>query len=111
MSEEVLILDRSGDDPKWIIATVSVSSDVRAAEMEPGGRRYAGWPDVAEWVRDRIGQRIRLVPVAAIVWRIYIWRAFSAAGRSQSSRRSPAARPVGDRAEHRGTPAPGNLAR
>jgi hypothetical protein len=66
----VLILDRSGDDPKWIIATVSVSSDVRAAEMEPGGRRYVGWPDVTRWVRGRIGQRARLVPVSATVWRI-----------------------------------------
>ena len=46
----VLILDRSGDDPKWIIATVSLSSDVRGAEMEPGGWRYAGWPAVTEWV-------------------------------------------------------------
>jgi hypothetical protein len=55
---------------EWIIATVSLSSDVRAAEMEPGGRRYAGWPDVVQWVRGRVGQRVRLVPVAAIVWRI-----------------------------------------
>ena len=66
----VLVLDRSGDDPKWIIATVSLSSDVRAAEMEPDGRRYAGWPDVKQWVRDQVGQQVRLVPVAAIVWRI-----------------------------------------
>jgi hypothetical protein len=66
----VLVLDRTGDDPKWIIATVSVPSDVRAAEMEPGGRRYAGWSEVTEWVRGRIGQRARLVPVSATVWRI-----------------------------------------
>jgi hypothetical protein len=66
----VLILDRSGDDPKWIIATVSVPSDVRAAEMEPGGWRYADWPDVARWVRDQVGQRARLVPLSATVWLI-----------------------------------------
>jgi hypothetical protein len=66
----VLVFDRSDDDPKWIIATVSLSSDVRAAEMQPGGRRYADWPDVTQWVRDQVGQRVRLVPVAAIVWRI-----------------------------------------
>jgi|HubBroStandDraft_6_1064221.scaffolds.fasta_scaffold2550292_1 hypothetical protein len=66
----VLILDRSGDDPKWIIATVSLSSDVRGAEMEPGGWRYAGWSAVTEWVRGRVGQRARLVPVSATVWRI-----------------------------------------
>ena len=66
----VLILDRSGDDPKWIIATVSVPSDVRGAEMDPGGWRYVGWPAVTEWVRGRIGQRARLVPLSATVWLI-----------------------------------------
>ena len=55
----VLILDRSGDNAKWIIATVSLSSDVRAAEMEPGGWRYVGWPAVTKWVRDRVGRRAR----------------------------------------------------
>lgn len=59
----VLILDRSGEDPKWIIASVSLSSDVRAAEMEPGGWRYADWPDVTGWVRDHLGKRVRLVPL------------------------------------------------
>ena len=66
----VLILDRSGDDPKWIIATVSLSSDVRAAEIEPGGWRYVGWPAVTEWVLGRIGQPARLVPLSATVWLI-----------------------------------------
>jgi hypothetical protein len=66
----VLILDRSGDNPKWIIATVSVPSDVRPAELEAGGLRFAGWPAVTEWVRGRIGRRARLVPVSAMVWRI-----------------------------------------
>jgi len=66
----ILVFDRSGDDPKWIIATVALSSDVRAAEMEPAGRRYAGWPAVTQWVRDQVGQHVRLMPVAAIVWRI-----------------------------------------
>jgi hypothetical protein len=66
----ILVFDRSGDDPKWIIATVSLSSDVRAAEMQPGGRCYAGWPNVTQWVSNQVGQRVRLVPIAAIVWRI-----------------------------------------
>ena len=64
----MLILDSSGDDPKWLIATVTLGTDVRAAEMRNG--RYTDWQDVTAWVRDQIGQRIRLVPVAAIVWRI-----------------------------------------
>jgi hypothetical protein len=66
----VLILDRSGDDPKWIIATVTAPSDVRAAVMQPGGRLYGDWPAVTEWVRGQVGSHVRLVPVAAIVWRI-----------------------------------------
>jgi hypothetical protein len=58
------------DDPLWVLATVTLSEDVREAEMEPGGLRYAGWPAVTQWVRGRIGQRARLVPVSATVWRI-----------------------------------------
>jgi hypothetical protein len=66
----ILVLDRSGDDPKWIIATVSLSSDVLAAEMEPSGWRYADWPSAIQWVHSRVGLRVRLVPVSATVWRI-----------------------------------------
>jgi hypothetical protein len=67
---QVLVLDPSGDDPKWLILTVNEGSDVRAAVMDAGRRRYTDWPAVAEWVRDRVGQRVRLVPVAATGWRI-----------------------------------------
>ena len=66
----LLILDPVGDDPKWIIATVTAPSDVRPAVMQHGGRRYADWPQTAQWVRDQVGQRTRLVPMAATVWRI-----------------------------------------
>jgi hypothetical protein len=66
----VRILERSGDEPKWIIAIVSLSSDVRAAQMEPGGWRYTDWPNVTRWVRGRVGQRARLVPQSATVWLI-----------------------------------------
>jgi hypothetical protein len=65
-----VLIDRSGDDPKWIIATVTLPADVRSAEIEPGGWRYADWPAVTEWVRARIGQRARLVPVSATVWHL-----------------------------------------
>jgi hypothetical protein len=64
----ILILDTSPDDPIWIIATVTVPSDVRPAVME--GRRYADWPAVTEWVRGQVGSRVRLVPLTAVVWRI-----------------------------------------
>jgi hypothetical protein len=66
----VLILDPSGDDPKWIIATVTAPSDVRAAVMLTNGRRYGDWPAVTEWVRGQVGSRVRLVPLTAVVWRI-----------------------------------------
>ena len=46
----VLVLDRSGDNPRWIIVTVAMSANVRPAEMTDGGRRYAGWEDVTSWV-------------------------------------------------------------
>lgn len=66
----ILILDTSPDDPKWLLCTVSGASHVRAAIMEPGGRRYADWGAVTEWVRDRVGPDARLVPTAAMVWRV-----------------------------------------
>ena len=69
---QVLVLDPSGDDPKWLILTVNEGSDVRAAVMDAGRRRYAEWRAVTEWVRGRIGQRVRLGPVSATVWRIDI---------------------------------------
>ena len=38
----MLVLDPAGDDPHWLIVTVTDSADVRPAVMESGGRRYAG---------------------------------------------------------------------
>jgi hypothetical protein len=66
----VLILDPSDDDPKWIIATVTAPTDVRAAVMLANGRRYGDWPAVTEWVRGQAGSRVRLMPLTAVVWRI-----------------------------------------
>jgi hypothetical protein len=42
----------------------------QGAVMQPGGRLYGDWPAVTEWVRGQVGSHVRLVPVAAIVWRI-----------------------------------------
>lgn len=66
----VLILDTDPDNPVWVIATVSTPSDVRAAAMEPGGRRYADWPQVTAWVRVQVGSQVQLTPASAMVWRI-----------------------------------------
>jgi hypothetical protein len=37
----LLILDADPEDPRWLLATITTSSDVRPAVMEPGGRCYA----------------------------------------------------------------------
>ena len=66
----ILILDTSGDDPKWMLATVTLPSDIHPAEMEPGARRYKNWPDVVAWVTHQAGHRVNLVPIAAVVWRV-----------------------------------------
>jgi hypothetical protein len=64
----VLILDTSGDDPKWLLCTITLASDVRTAVMD--GRRYRDWPAVTEWVRGQAGRPVSLVPIAAMAWRI-----------------------------------------
>ncbi len=66
----VLILDRSPEDPKWIIATITLSSDVRPAELDPAGR-YADWAQVTGWAHERLGRPAAMVPVAdSLAWRI-----------------------------------------
>jgi hypothetical protein len=64
----VLILDASPADPKWLLATISLPSDVRPAVMD--GPRYTGWAEVAEWVRHQAGGNVSLVPIAATAWRV-----------------------------------------
>jgi hypothetical protein len=67
----LLVLDTSDpDDPKWLIATVTLPSDVRPAEMEPGGRRYKNWPEVVAWVTHQAGHPVSLIPLAGMVWRV-----------------------------------------
>ena len=64
----VLVLDASGSDPLWLIASVTTGSDVRAAVMR--NCRFADWAEATAWVRGQVGARVRLVPVSAVVWRI-----------------------------------------
>jgi hypothetical protein len=70
MPWRVLILDASPDDPVWLLATVTIASDVRPAVLEAGGRRYADWPEVTAWVREQVGGNVSLVPVGGTVWRV-----------------------------------------
>jgi hypothetical protein len=64
----VLILDSSGDDPKWVLATVTIPSDIRPAAI--AGGRYTDWAATTEWVRFQVGHPVALTPVPAIVWRV-----------------------------------------
>jgi hypothetical protein len=66
----VVLLDRSADDPRWIIATVGLPSDVRPAELDAIGR-YTGWEQVTRWVRDALGHDVELIPVTdPLAWTV-----------------------------------------
>jgi len=66
----VLILDSSPGDPKWLLCTVTLPSDVRPAAVDPGNGRYRDWADVVEWVGRQVGAGVSLVPVSAVAWRV-----------------------------------------
>jgi hypothetical protein len=68
MPWRILILDVSADDPKWLLCSVTIPSDVRPAVMD--GRRYTGWAEAVEWVRNQVGGPVALVPIAAMAWRV-----------------------------------------
>lgn len=66
----LLILDRDPDDPVWLLATVTISADVRPAMLDRAGR-YLDWPAATEWVRRSLGRQVSLVPVHdALAWRV-----------------------------------------
>lgn len=66
----ILILDRDVEDPKWIIATVAIPTDVRPAALDSAAR-YGDWDQVTEWVRAQTGFQASLIPVAdALAWTI-----------------------------------------
>ena len=64
----ILILDASPDDPMWLIATVTLDSDVRPAAMD--GPRYRDWPAVVEWVTAQVGGPVQLTPISATAWQL-----------------------------------------
>lgn len=66
----ILLLDRDPRDPKWVVASVTLPTDARAAVLDSAGR-YQDWDEVTEWVRAQVGARVALVPVHdALAWRI-----------------------------------------
>jgi hypothetical protein len=66
----VLILDRDPADPKWYVATINLSIDVRTAVVGADGR-YEDWPEVVRWVREVLGYEAELRPVNDVLcWRV-----------------------------------------
>ncbi len=66
----ILILDRDRDDPKWILATVTIPSDVRPALLDGAGANASGQA-AAAWVSALTGRPVTLVPIpGALVWRV-----------------------------------------
>ncbi len=66
----LLVLDRNPEDPKWVLCTVSLASDVRPAVQDAAGH-YQDWADVTEWARSQAGGRVSLEPVQdALAWEV-----------------------------------------
>jgi hypothetical protein len=65
-----LILDRDEADPKWILATIAISGDVRPAVVDALGR-FHEWPATVQWVREMVGHDVELAPMDASAWRIH----------------------------------------
>ncbi len=66
----ILILDRDPQDPKWILATVALPSDVRPASPDAAGC-YTGLQAAAEWVAASVGRKVQLTPVLnALAWHV-----------------------------------------
>lgn len=61
----LLVLDREADDPRWMLATIALPSDIMPATLDPLGR-YTGWTDeVCPWVTAQVGQGVLIVPATA----------------------------------------------
>jgi hypothetical protein len=66
----ILLLDRDPADPKWLLATVTLPTDVRPAVLDPVGR-YSRWAEVTAWVHGQLGHAVDLVPVHdGLAWRV-----------------------------------------
>jgi hypothetical protein len=66
----VLLLDRDPEDPRWLLATVTLSADVRPASLDAAGR-YTDWTEVVAWVHASAGRPVELTPVPdALAWHV-----------------------------------------
>ncbi len=66
----LLVLDRDPEDPKWVLCTVSLESDVRPAVLDAAGR-YQDWAEVTEWAKLQAGGSVSLDSVHdALAWEV-----------------------------------------
>jgi hypothetical protein len=68
----IVLLDHGNDDddPKWIICSVLLHSDVRPAELDSAGR-YEQWAETTRWVRDQLGHPVELTPMHGVIaWHV-----------------------------------------
>ena len=69
--QRVLLLDRSDlEDPKWVLATVTIPSDVHPAAIDPVTGRYTAWQATVAWVTHQLCHPVELQPLHdVLVWR------------------------------------------
>ena len=60
----MLLLDRDPAEPRWILATVAIGTDVIPATLNAEGA-YTGWNEVTDWLRAQLGD-VALVPLRAV---------------------------------------------
>jgi hypothetical protein len=60
----LLLLDRDPRDPKWMLATVTMPTDVRPAVLDADGR-YQDWADTLRWVNGKFPGAVSLAPVTS----------------------------------------------
>lgn len=69
MPWRILVLDRNPEHPKWLLAAVTLPSDVWPARLDAGGRRYTDWQEICEWACTQVGERLSLLTVNdPLVW-------------------------------------------
>lgn len=50
-------------DPKWVLLSVTVPSDVRPADRDDRDRAITDWRAVTGWLRATVGRAVTLVPL------------------------------------------------
>lgn len=67
----LLVLDRDPQDPKWLLATVTLESDVLPARLDALGQP-ADWPEVTTWlsIQGDGGHPYFVTVHAALVWAV-----------------------------------------